>query len=165
MTKLRALVWEEMFFSDMRQRYFGRVAARAKTTDDVVHVVLFVSTSATFASVIGGISGGTTVLALVSAVLAGIAWTMRLGHRATTFAEFSVSWGRIHSDYKRLWNDIGTGVVSDDAVSQRFEALKDRAEAIDRQAAKNRIDRKALLASYREAARMVQSQEPGERST
>jgi hypothetical protein len=76
-----------------------------------------------------------------------------------------VSWGRIHSDYKRLWNDIGTGVVSDDAVSQRFEALKDRAEAIDRQAAKNRIDRKALLASYREAARMVQSQEPGERST
>ena len=76
-----------------------------------------------------------------------------------------MSWGRIHSDYKRLWNDIGAGAVSDDAVSQRFEALKDRAEAIDRQAAKNRIDRKALLASYREAARMVQSQEPGERST
>lgn len=82
MTRLRALVWEEMFFSDMRQRYFGRVAARAKTTDDIVHVVLFVSSSATF---------------------------------------------------------------------------KDRAEAIDRQAAKNRIDRKALLASYREAARMVGS--------
>ena len=157
MTRLRALVWEEMFFADMRQRYFGRIAARAKTTDDVIHVVLFLCSSATFASMLGGTSGGTTVLALVSAVLAGIAWTMRLGHRATTFAEFSVSWGRIHGDYKRLWSDMDAGATSDDAVSQRFEALKDRAEAIDRQAAKNRINRKALLASYHEAARMIES--------
>ena len=96
-------------------------------------------------------------MALVSAVLAGVAWTTRLGPRATTFAEFSVSWGRIHDDYKRLWNDIDTGAAGDDAVSLRFEALKDRAEAIDRQAAKNRINHKVLLACYHEAARMVES--------
>ena len=117
---LRRDVWDGMIGADMRYRYFDRLAARAKTTDDTLHVLLFIASGTTAAGVLGLFSFGATVLAVASAILAAVTATLHFGQRASKFAEFSVFWGRIHADYKRLWDDIEAHAVTQAVVVERL---------------------------------------------
>ena len=152
---LRRDVWDGMIGADMRYRYFDRLAARAKTTDDTLHVLLFIASGTTAAGVLGLFSFGATVLAVASAILAAVTATLHFGQRASKFAEFSVFWGRIHADYKRLWDDIEAHEVTQAVVVERLRALQERPESIDRQASTTRTRRKILLECFDEATAMA----------
>lgn len=149
---LRRDVWDGMIGADMRYRHFDRLAARAKMTEDTLHVLLFIASGTTAAGVLGLFTFGATVLAVASAILAAATATLHFGQRASKFAEFSVFWGRIHADYKRLWDDIETHAIAQGAVIERLRALQERPESIDRQASTTRTRRKILLECFDEAA-------------
>ncbi len=152
---LRRDVWDGMIGADMRYRYFDRLAARAKTTDDTLHVLLFIASGTTAAGVLGLFTFGATVLAVASAILAAVTATLHFGQRASKFAEFSVFWGRIHADYKRLWDDVEAHAVTQEVVVERLRALQERPESIDRQASTTRTRRKLLLECFDEASAMA----------
>ena len=144
-------VWNGMIGADMRYRYFYRLAARAKMTDDTLHVLLFIASGTTAASVLGLFTFGATVLAVASAVLAAVTATLHFGQRTSKFAEFSVFWGRIHADYKRLWDEMEAHAITQETAVERLGALQDRPESIDRQASTTRTRRKILLECFDEA--------------
>ena len=152
---LRRDVWEGMIGADMRYRYFDRLAARAKITDDTLHVLLFVASGTTAASVLGLFAFGTTILAVAAAVLAAATATLHFGQRASRFAEFSVFWGRIHADYRRLWDDMESHAIPHRIAVERLAALQERPESIDRQASTTRTRRKLLLECFEEATTMA----------
>lgn len=152
---LRRDVWEGMIGADMRYRYFDRLAARAKITDDTLHVLLFVASGTTAASVLGLFTFGATVLAVAAAVLAAATATLHFGQRASKFAEFSVFWGRIHADYRRLWDDMEASLMPQHIAVERLGALQERPESIDRQASTTRTRRKLLLECFEEATTMA----------
>ena len=98
---------------------------------------------------------GATVLAVASAVLAAVTATLHFGQRASKFAEFSVFWGRIHADYKRLWDEMEAHAVTQETAVARLGALQERPESIDRQASTTRTRRKILLECFDEATAMA----------
>ena len=152
---LRRDVWEGMIGADMRYRYFDRLAARAKITDDTLHVLLFIASGTTAASVLGLFTFGATILAVAAAVLAAATATLHFGQRASRFAEFSVFWGRIHADYRRLWDDMEAHAIPHHMAVERLGALQERPESIDRQASTTRTRRKLLLECFEEATTMA----------
>ena len=152
---LRRDVWDGMIGADMRYRYFDRLAARAKITDETLHVLLFIASGTTAASVLGLFSFGATVLAVASAILAAVTATLHFGQRASKFAEFSVFWGRIHADYKRLWDDIESHATTQEIAIERLGTLQERPESIDRQASTTRTRRNILLECFEEATAMA----------
>ena len=84
--EMRTLVWNEKFFADMRQRYFGHLAARYRTLDNAIHIGLLVLSGATFSSASDVLlPQHTAILALLAAALAATATVMRLSDRSSSF--------------------------------------------------------------------------------
>ena len=158
MTKeMRTLVWNEKFFADMRQRYFGRLAARYRRVDSMIHIVLLVLSGATVSSASEVLlpPQHTPTLALIAFVLAAAATVMRLSHRSSSFAEFSVDWGRLHNEYAMLWTDLSSSSAESVAVRQQVQELRNRAELIALRSTPYGTRRRLLLACHREAAKAI----------
>ena len=155
---MRTLVWNEKFFADMRQRYFGHLAARYRRLDNAVHIALLVLSGATFSSASDVLfPQHTAILALLAAVLAAAATVMRLSDRSSSFTEFSVDWGKLHDEYTLLWADLRNGSVESGAVRQRVQELRSRAELIDRRSTAYGTRRRLLIACHREAVEATAS--------
>ena len=153
---MRTLVWNEKFFADMRQRYFGHLAARYRKLDNAIHIALLVLSGATFSSASDVLfPQHTAIMALLATALAATATVMRLSDRSSSFAEFSVDWGKLHDEYTLLWNDLRSGSVESGTVRQRVQELKSRAEIIDRRSTAYGTHRKLLLACHREAVEAI----------
>ncbi len=152
---LRRDVWEGMIGADMRYRYFDRLAARAKITDDTLHVLLFIASGTTAAGVLGLFTFGAPALAVAAAVLAAATATLHFGQRASKFAEFSVFWGRVHADYRRLWDEMEAYAIPQEVAVARLGVLQERPESIDRQASTTRTRRRLLLECFEEATAMA----------
>lgn len=141
---VRRRVWDDKLAADMRQRYFQRLSARAKTSSDVLRFALVLTSSATALSVLGIIPGGAVILAVVAAVLATISATQQFGCAALHFAQFSTFWGKAHRDYEELWGDLETGALTGEQAVDRLRDIQDRSEPIDQRTAPVRVRRKLL---------------------
>ena len=133
-TETRTLVWNEKFLADMRQRYFGHLAARYRRLDNTIHITLLVLSGATVSSANELLLPPqyTATLALTAFVVAAAATVLRLSQRSSSFVEFSVDWGKLHNEYAMLWDDLNSGSMESAAVRQRVQELRNRAELIDR---------------------------------
>ena len=155
--EIRTLVWNEKFFADMRQRYFGRLAARYRRLDNIIHIILLVLSGATVSSANEVLlpPHHTATLALIAFVVAAAATVLRLSHRSSSFTEFSVDWGKLYSEYEMLWVDLNSGCMESSAARQRLRELKSRAEPINRLSTPYGTNDKLRLACYHEAAKAI----------
>ena len=155
--EMRTLVWNEKFNAEMRQRYFGRLAARYRRIDDFIHIILLLLSLTTFGSAIEVLlpSQLTPLLALIAFALAAAATVMRLSHRSSSFVGFSVDWGQLHTEYELLWADLNSGSMESDAVRRRVQELKSRAEPINRGSTPYGTNDKLLLACHQETAKAI----------
>ena len=158
MTKeMRTLVWNEKFCAEMRERYFGRLAARYRLVDNILHIILLVLSGMTLSSTSELLlpSQCAPMLALIAFALAAAATVMRLSHRSSSFVEFSVDWGKLHSEYEMLWADLNSGSMELGAVRRRIQELKSRAEPIVRRSTHYGTNDRLLLACYQETAKAI----------
>ena len=152
----RELVWNAMFAADMSHRYFLARAAWNKRADDTVRVLLLLTSSAAWASLVAQAPAAAPYLAFAAAVLSSVTVIIRFHDHASTYATAAEEFSRILNEYRELWRDIDSYRVTDEAATERLRTLKERSVVAARPLMKSTINRRVLLRCH-EAAKQVAS--------
>ena len=91
----RELVWNAMFAADMSHRYFLSRAAWNKRADDIVRVLLLLTTSAAWGSLVAQAPAAAPYLAFGAAVLSSVTVIVRFHDHASTYATAAEEFSRI----------------------------------------------------------------------
>lgn len=141
---VRREIWNGRIESDMRQRYFARMAHLARTRDRLFRVAVFFTSSATGVTAIADLGLDPAVFAIATALLAAVSFALEFGAVATNHTGFSVTWGRIHEDFLDLWVETERGVWSHRKLRDALRAIRQRIESVDQQSVPYRVNRRVL---------------------
>ena len=148
---LRRHVWDAAIESDMRHRYFTRMAQRAATFDHALRITLIFASSATAGAVFGVLDFGPELLAALTALLAAVTGTWQFGTAAAKNTGFAVDWSHIHNAAIELWIEMEREAISHQEVSDRLRVLQRQHGPIDRQSTSDRTNIKILSKCFDEA--------------
>ena len=151
----RELVWNAMFAADMSHRYFLSRAASNKRADDTVRVLLLVTSSAAWASLMTQAPIVAPYLAFAAAALSSLTVIVRFHDHASTHAAAAAEFGRILDEYRALWRDIESYSVTDAAAAERLRALKERSTIATRPLLTSKVNTRVLMRCHEAAARVV----------
>ena len=156
----RTLVWQAMFEAETRMRYFYARAGQFQRSDNVLHILLMLFSSATFLSLLGVVSLPaqarlTAACAAVATLLSVSAAVLKLGVQAKDHATAGAEMGRVLDELKMLWAAFENGSLSDMEASDRLSALKERSGTAGQPLATTRVRRKLLLTCYHDTERMA----------
>ena len=148
---LRRELWNARVESDMRQRYFSRMAQRAQGWDRVFRVAVFFTSSATGVTAVGDLGLGPALFAFVTALLVAISFMLEFGSVAMKHTGFAVAWSRIHEETLALWSESERGVLPHDDLRAALRDIHRRIEPIDRQSIPHRVNTKVLTQCFEQA--------------
>ena len=156
----RTLVWQAMFEAETRMRYFYARAGQFQRSDNILHILLMLFSSATFLSLLGVVSLPaqarlTAASAAVATLLSVSTAVLKLGVQAKDHATAGAEMGRVLDDLKSLWAAFENGSLSEMEANDRLSALKERSRAAGQPLATTRVRRKLLLTCYHDTERMA----------
>lgn len=151
----RESIWNAMFAADMSHRYFLSRAASNKRADDTVRVLLLVTSSAAWASLVTQAPALAPYLAFVAAALSSLTVIARFHDHASTHAAAAAELSRILDEYRELWRDVESYSVTDADAAGRLRALEERSTIATRPLLTSKINARVLMRCHEAAARVV----------
>ena len=156
----RTLVWQAMFEAETRMRYFYARAGQFQRSDDVLHILLMLFSSATFLGLLGVVSlpaqeWVTALCAAVATLLSVSTAVLKLGVQAKDHATAGAEMGRVLDEARKLWAACENGELSDKEASDKLSGLQERSRAAGQPLATTRVRHKLLLSCYHDAEKMA----------
>jgi hypothetical protein len=124
-TTLNKIVWEEMVYANMRASYFGDLVRVYQQRDKYVRIGVLVLTSGSVATAMLGLDQNLKWALPILATI-GSLWLL-LSQYSTLSRDASdlcLEWGKIASEYERLWNHLGD--PDSEATYHRIYSSADR---------------------------------------
>ena len=148
---LRRELWNARVESDMRRRYFSRMAQRAQSWDRGFRIALFSTSSTTAVTAVSGTELGPELFACATAILVAISFMLEFGSVTMKHTGFAVAWSRIHEETLTLWDKNERSSLSHNELSTALQELHRRIEPIDQQSIPHRVDINVLTECFEQA--------------